>query len=191
MWRPQLQANHACRQATCSWRSTRALSLSDVSQAEPKRRKTVMKYTFAFEPEPFGGYSELDVYESFDTESEGIWQGEVSRGSPDYVRWVQQSLNQILGLRLAVDGIIGRQTHSAIRSFQQRQGLRVDGVVGAQTERALRAQSASPSSGTVAPPPQTSAVPSGCTSSYPPQQSRKDAARIHALCGHPTEYTSW
>ena len=119
-----------------------------------------MKYAFAFEPEPFGGYSELDVYESFDTESEAIWQSEVSRGSPDYVRWVQRSLNQILGLRLAVDGVIGRQTHSAIRSFQQRQGLRVDGVVGAQTERALRAQSATPSSGTVAPPPQTSAVPS-------------------------------
>jgi peptidoglycan hydrolase-like protein with peptidoglycan-binding domain len=56
-----------------------------------------------------------------------------------YVRWVQAALNQILGLRLAVDGIAGTQTRSAIRSFQARSGLTVDGIVGPQTDAKLRA----------------------------------------------------
>ena len=62
---------------------------------------------------------------------------EVNRQSPEYAMWVQQSLNKILGLRLAVDGITGTQTRSAIRSFQQKKGLLVDGIVGPQTEGAL------------------------------------------------------
>jgi peptidoglycan hydrolase-like protein with peptidoglycan-binding domain len=71
------------------------------------------------------------------------WEGKVNRHSRDYIKWVQQSLNRILGLRLAIDGIAGTQTRSAIRSFQQRQGLVVDGIVGAQTEAALIAAGAS------------------------------------------------
>ena len=55
-----------------------------------------------------------------------------------YVRWLQQALNQILGLRLTVDGVNGPQTRSAIRSFQQRQGLTVDGIVGPATAAALK-----------------------------------------------------
>jgi peptidoglycan hydrolase-like protein with peptidoglycan-binding domain len=70
------------------------------------------------------------------------WQGEVSRSSSAYVRWVQESLNRILGLRLAVDGISGPQTRSAVRSFQQRAGLTADGIVGPQTEAALVAAGA-------------------------------------------------
>lgn len=67
------------------------------------------------------------------------WEVPVNRNSRDYLKWVQQSLNQIMGLRLAVDGDIGPQTRSAIRSFQQRQGLAADGIVGAQTEAAIKA----------------------------------------------------
>jgi hypothetical protein len=83
--------------------------------------------------------------EPFEFEAEHVseeWQGEVSRSSRDYIKWVQRSLNQIMGLKLAVDGIIGAQTRSAIRSFQQRQGLKVDGIVGSQTEPALVAAGA-------------------------------------------------
>jgi hypothetical protein len=61
-----------------------------------------------------------------------------SQSSSDYIRWVQQSLNKILGLRLTADGVMGRQTRSAIRSFQQKRGLKADGIVGPQTEAALK-----------------------------------------------------
>ncbi len=53
------------------------------------------------------------------------------------VRWVQAALNRVLGTRLAVDGIAGPRTRSAIRAFQQRRGLTVDGIVGPQTRAAL------------------------------------------------------
>jgi hypothetical protein len=84
-------------------------------------------------------------------------QSEISRGSSNYIRWVQESLNRILALRLAIDGVAGLQSRSAIRSFQQRQGLKPDGVVGATTEAALiRA-------GADAPPRSTSATRTGVT----------------------------
>jgi peptidoglycan hydrolase-like protein with peptidoglycan-binding domain len=86
------------------------------------------------------------------------WDSEVNRNSHDYIQWVQQSLNQIMGLRLAADGILGTLTRSAIRSFQQRAGLSADGIVGPKTEAALRAAGASS-------PPSGSSTPSGTTAS--------------------------
>ena len=65
-------------------------------------------------------------------------------GNPVDVRWVQNSLNRILGLRLSVDGIAGPATRSAIRTFQQKQGLTVDGVVGPKTQAAMIAAGAPP-----------------------------------------------
>src|SRR5262245_16645945 len=70
------------------------------------------------------------------------WVGEVNYSSRDYVRWVQHSLNKILGLRLAEDGVLGSQTRQAIRTFQLHYGLKADGLVGPQTERALTAAGA-------------------------------------------------
>ena len=58
-----------------------------------------------------------------------------------------------MGLRLAVDGISGTQTRSAIRSFQQQRGLTVDGIVGPQTEAAIKAAL---TGGTAPPQPQPS-----------------------------------
>jgi peptidoglycan hydrolase-like protein with peptidoglycan-binding domain len=95
-------------------------------------------------------------------EAEQGWQGEVDRNSSAYVRWVQQTLNKVLGAKLSVDGITGTQTRNAIRRFQQQHGLQVDGVVGSNTEAALLAAGASapPAPGpTPSPPP--SPVPSG------------------------------
>src|SRR5262245_56440552 len=46
---------------------------------------------------------------------------------PPSIRWVQAGLNQVLGLRLSVDGFLGPQTRSAIRGFQKKQGLTVTG----------------------------------------------------------------
>ena len=92
--------------------------------------------------------------------SETGWTNEINRGSSDYIKWVQQSLNQIMGLRLAVDGIVGTYTRSAIRSFQQQKGLLVDGIVGPQTEGALIAAGAGapPAAGTI-PTPTTGTNP--------------------------------
>jgi peptidoglycan hydrolase-like protein with peptidoglycan-binding domain len=77
------------------------------------------------------------------------FDSEIDRRSYEYAVWVQRSLNGILGLRLVEDGIIGTQTRSAIRSFQQRYGLTVDGIVGPQTEGALIQAGAAPPPGGV------------------------------------------
>lgn len=122
-----------------------------------------MRYELDLKAEPFGTYAEFDGYEAeqpraslaFDEELKGFdteladeeWRGEVDRRSRDYLRWVQSSLNQIMGLQLTVDGVVGPQTRSALRSFQQRQGLTADGIVGPQTEQALVAAGAPPPPG--------------------------------------------
>ena len=78
---------------------------------------------------------------------------EPSAEGSEHVRWVQSSLNQILGLRLPVDGIMDAATRSAVRSFQQREGLPVDGIVGPDTERALIAARSGKSPQASAPAP--------------------------------------
>ncbi|MBI5567204.1 MAG: peptidoglycan-binding protein [Chloroflexi bacterium] len=76
----------------------------------------------------------------FDYEFEEEWEAPpLNRSSRAYIQWVQESLNKILGLRLSTDGLMGAQTRSAIRSFQQKHGLGADGVVGARTEAAIKA----------------------------------------------------
>ena len=55
----------------------------------------------------------------------------------EFVRWVQSSLNQLFGLRLRVNGLMGRATREALRRFQEQEGLTIDGIGGPETERAL------------------------------------------------------
>lgn len=98
------------------------------------------------------------------------WEAEVNRGSQEYIRWVQQALNKILGLRLAVDGIVGPITRSAIRSFQQKYGLLVDGIVGPQTEQALIGAGAGH-------PPGISSSPY-----LPPAPSAQQGSTFHPSC---------
>ena len=64
-------------------------------------------------------------------------RGVVDRESREYIRWLQRSLNLLLGTRLDVDGVMGQRTHNVIRSFQRQVGIGVDGIVGPQTEDAL------------------------------------------------------
>ena len=73
--------------------------------------------------------------------------GEVDRRSKEYIRWVQQSLNQLQNAGLAVDGIAGPLTRNAVRAFQGRAGLVQDGVVGPLTEAALVRAGAPPPPG--------------------------------------------
>src|SRR5215210_7747433 len=112
-----------------------------------------------FRAEPFEGEM-FDEYESITQEAfaEGEsyeWEGEISRSNTQYVKWVQQSLNKILNLALAVDGVSGPLTRSAVRSFQQRAQLVTDGIVGPKTEAALVAAGAArpPTGGSVTPTP--------------------------------------
>jgi hypothetical protein len=55
----------------------------------------------------------------------------------EYVSWVQDSLNRVLGAQLPVDGVMTPDVRNAISSFQQQSGLPVSGIVGPDTERAL------------------------------------------------------
>ena len=66
------------------------------------------------------------------------WDSEAGGGDPN-VRWLQATLNQLIGAGLAVDGIAGRATREAVRSFQTRSNLAQDGIAGPQTVAALRA----------------------------------------------------
>lgn len=53
------------------------------------------------------------------------------------VSFLQAALNRY-GAALAVDGVFGAATQSAVRRFQRAYGLQPDGVVGAATHRALQ-----------------------------------------------------
>ncbi|GLG01580.1 hypothetical protein Alches_16200 [Alicyclobacillus hesperidum subsp. aegles] len=55
----------------------------------------------------------------------------------DAVKALQQDLNKVLGLNIAVDGIYGPQTAAAVKSFQLQHGLTVDGIYGQQTAAAM------------------------------------------------------
>lgn len=117
-----------------------------------------MRITTNFQNEPF----ELIFENEWEFESELVgeaWESEVNRGGSAYIRWVQQSLNRLLGLQLAVDGDAGVKTRSAIRSFQQQRGLMADGVVGSKTEAALIAAGAAPPTGHTVPAISSAACP--------------------------------
>jgi flagellum-specific peptidoglycan hydrolase FlgJ len=58
-----------------------------------------------------------------------------SRG--ENVKWLQYELNRC-GYNLAVDGIYGKQTTTAVKDFQKKHGLIVDGIVGRNTIKTLR-----------------------------------------------------
>jgi phosphatidylserine/phosphatidylglycerophosphate/cardiolipin synthase-like enzyme len=120
----------------------------------------------------FGEFGELG---EFGGETFNEWEQE-SGASPS-VRWAQESLNRILGLRLTVDGISGPATRSAIRKFQQQKGLTADGIVGPQTQAAMIAAGAA-APGSVAPkvvPPPVSGQPQVTNVDCPAPGARPDA----------------
>jgi len=55
----------------------------------------------------------------------------------EYVRWVQLSLNRLLGIDLAVDGVMNAEARAAIRRFQRQNQLPADGIAGPETRQAL------------------------------------------------------
>jgi len=100
-------------------------------------------------------------------------------GPTEYMRWAQAALNDLLGLQLPTNGIADAATRSAIRTFQQQNGLPADGVIGPDTERALVAARAagSPSSGTMpSAPDMAGPPPSGAPPAAPPPAPDPTAA---------------
>jgi hypothetical protein len=91
-------------------------------------------------PVPFGGPSDdgmpLDGATSFGAPS-GDGMPPVPAG--EHTRWVQSCLGRITGARLPITGVMDAATRSAVRSFQQSQGLPADGIVGPPTQSALAA----------------------------------------------------
>ncbi|MFD3445219.1 peptidoglycan-binding protein [Microbacteriaceae bacterium 4G12] len=65
-----------------------------------------------------------------------LWRGSPDASFPVSVRSLQHLLNAH-GARIAVDGLFGPATDSAVRSYQRARGLVVDGVVGAATWSSL------------------------------------------------------
>ena len=63
---------------------------------------------------------------------------------------LQSALNNS-GANLAVDGVFGPRTDSAVRDYQSSNGLLVDGVVGPETRGSLNGAASAPSGGTSAP----------------------------------------
>lgn len=82
----------------------------------------------------------------------------------EFLRWVQDSLNRSLGMRLPLNGILGPATRSALRTFQERSGLPADGKINPEVERALRA-----------------------TSEYQPQSSSRDSRGGDMFTGYSRE----
>ncbi len=68
-----------------------------------------------------------EAYERFKTETV-----EPNAGIKD----IQRALNRF-GFNLAVDGIMGSRTETALREFQESKGLTVDGICGPKTRQAL------------------------------------------------------
>jgi predicted GIY-YIG superfamily endonuclease len=61
-----------------------------------------------------------------------------SMASPEYVRWLQSTLNRAIGGTLPVDGVMSAAVRDAIREFQRNNRLPVSGYIGPDTESALR-----------------------------------------------------
>jgi hypothetical protein len=98
----------------------------------------------------------------------------------EYIRWVQSALNDVLGLRLPVNGIMGLETRSAVRSFQQREGLPVTGIVGPDIESALIAARGgkSPGAGATKPAEPDMMEPVEPAATPPEPDSAKPAAEF-------------
>jgi hypothetical protein len=76
----------------------------------------------------------------------------------DEVKWVQTSLNRVMGAGLDVDGVVGPMTRGAIMAFQRSEGLAADGIVGPITKAALQRR--------VGGAPPTPPAPSGGVGSF-------------------------
>lgn len=66
-----------------------------------------------------------------------IGNADFKKHQPAYYKWVQDSLNRVLGLSLAVDGNFGTQSRAALRDFQKSAGISATGSMNCVTEGKL------------------------------------------------------
>src|SRR5262249_38481933 len=65
--------------------------------------------------------------------------GIVAHFDPNVTKWLQGSLNVVVGSSLVVDGLYGPRTIDAVKAFQTKAGITVDGLAGLVTQAALPA----------------------------------------------------
>lgn len=100
------------------------------------------------QPEIFAAMNEAFAYENESGEELEYETGRKCKKdwcSPDYIQWLQKSLNRLgqTGTKLREDGFHDERTLQAVKSFQKRHGLKPDGEVGPITEKTLVSQGAS------------------------------------------------
>jgi len=89
---------------------------SDVKELVSKIAPGVLDKTFRPPSDPLAGGSTLEGDTGFSA------------------KWLQESLNKLMGSDLVVDGDVGEQTRKVVRDYQKSRGLEVDGWAGAGTQ---------------------------------------------------------
>jgi hypothetical protein len=93
----------------------------------------------------------------------------------EHTRWVQSCLGRITGTPLPITGVMDAATRSALRSFQQSQGLPVDGIVGPPTQSALTAACAAGAGAAAAAPAASPAEEPAAAPAAEPASGAADA----------------
>jgi peptidoglycan hydrolase-like protein with peptidoglycan-binding domain len=92
-----------------------------------------------FDLEEDGFESESSTFDGENSDLESL--GKVCRGfeidSADYFKWVQRSLNRLLGLELAVNGKDSEEYRQALRRFQQKHGLAQTGQLDVEVQNKI------------------------------------------------------
>jgi hypothetical protein len=123
--------NRATRDALRDFQKQEGLPIDGI--AGPEIEKALVKAKIGKSAQSRNSPGEYELFDELEFELET----KINRKSRKYIRWVQRSLNKLINAKLKVDGISGRQTRRAIRSFQKQFSLTVDGNVGSQTEAIL------------------------------------------------------
>lgn len=62
---------------------------------------------------------------------------QAEKGEED-MKWVQESLNKLLGAGLVADGNFGEKTKAVVMQFQKKYGMQADGVPGPMTKAKIK-----------------------------------------------------
>lgn len=129
-----------CGRGALKWRWARALAAGDVTRAAEFLRKTAVTANGRKLPGLVrrrrleARLIESGVY--FDSGSGDFGKNAINADA-ETVRWVQRGLRDLGYYRAALDGIAGTKTQSAVRRFQEANGLIVDGIAGQATRATL------------------------------------------------------